>query len=338
MSNTRSRAVPKPAVLVGLLACAVSFVANAEPAATAESEVKAPGVLSYFRGSSVSYGHLATATTFGGDPMFETEQYNPTWSHHLDLVPEFHVGEQFFVRGKLSLEQEFTDADGETGNHEVYLGDLGLETGVAGWKIPVVGIHVSGNLRLTAPTSKVSQARTMVLTVGPALALSRKFPVLNGLSIAYAGRYTYRFHRFTEGIIRTNEGCISALRTECRDPAGLNVHSVVNHGPALSFAPIDVLTAAASFQMAHKWKYAPTAVEGIPSQENPVLFDTTFDLSVSWQMFKPVGLTLGASTFTPGKVAQGSNLFVLFNRNTTLYLDATVDIEAAVKGILGDPT
>lgn len=348
MPKCRSKAVRNPVAVVGLLTCAVSFVANAaEPAATpapapqatARTEaVPAQPKPAIYAGSSLSYGHAASAVSFGGDPAVTNEQYNPTWSHHLEIVPQLNFGEQFFVRGRLSLEQEFTDSDSETGNHEVYLGDLGLETGVKGWTIPVVGIHVGANVRFTAPTSKVSQARTMVLSVGPALALSRRFSVLSGLSVAYAGRYTYRFHRFTEGITMTNSGCVSAIRTECRDPMGLNVHSEVNHGPALTFSPIDVLTASATFQMSHKWKYAPTHVDGLPDQPNPPLFSTLFDLSLSWQMFKPVGLTLGASTFTPGLVAQGSNLFVLFNRNTTLYLDATVDIEAAVKGILGDQT
>jgi hypothetical protein len=337
MPKCRLKTVSNPVALVGVLAFAASFVAAAEeakpataaatPQATAETTAPKAPKKAFYSGSAISYGHAAGASDL-----------NPSWSHHLELVPEFHVGNQFFVRARFSLEQEFTDADAETGNHEVYFGDIGLETGVAGWTIPVVGIHVAANVRLIAPTSKASQNRTLITSVGPALSLSRRFNLLSGVTVAYAGRLTQRFHRFTEPYVMTNQGCASAMRSECRDPDGINVHTELNHGPALSFSPIDVLTFATTFQISHKWRYAPTHVDGLPDQQNPVLFDTVFDLSASWQMFKPVGLTLGASTFTPGLNAEGSNKSVFFNRNTTLYLDATVDIEAAVKGILGDPT
>jgi hypothetical protein len=345
MPKCRPKKVSNPVALVGLLTCAVSFVAAAEeakpaatPQATAETTAVKPPQKAFYRGSSLSYAHSLGVTTITGEPGYGFYDPNPTWSHRLELVPEFHVGDQFFARARLALEQEFTDVDAPTGNHEVMLSDLGVEAGVAGVTIPVVGIHVGGNVRFTFPTSKASQARTMVMTVGPALSLSRKFPLLSGLTVAYAGRYTYRFHRLTEGYVMTNEGCIEAMQTTCREPMGVNTHSDLTHGPALTFSPLDALTVATNFAISHRWQYAPSQVDGLANQTNPSTFNTIFDLSVSYQLFRPVGLTLGASTFTPGLNAQGSNLFVLFNRNTTLYLDATVDIEAAVKGILGDPS
>jgi hypothetical protein len=359
MPKCRLIAVRNPVALVGLLTCAVSFVAQAEeakasapvaaqPTASAQTEVKAPPQRAFYSGSAIAYGHAVNPGGFG-EPGYEYAYANPAYTHHLEIVPEFHVGSQFFVRGKLALEQEFTDEDGATSpeqNHRVYLGDIGLETGVAGYTIPVVGIHLSGNLRFTAPTSLVSQAQTMVLSVGPALALSRKFDLLSGLSVSYAGRWTHKFHQYTQGT--TNAGgtrsCLSTRSEECKETAAAplggaytNVHDTLTHGPALAFSPVDILTFATTFQINHRWRYEPTHVDGIPDQVQPNgLFDTTFDINASIQIFKPVGLTLGASTFTPGKNPEGSNLFVLFNRNTTLYLDATVDIEAAVKGILGD--
>jgi len=55
-----------------------------------------------------------------------------------------------------------------------------------------------------------------------------------------------------------------------------------------------------------------------------------FSLSVSYQAFKAVGFSLGAWTFSNQLGEDGRYQFPLFNRNTTLYLDATFDLEGAV--------
>ena len=57
---------------------------------------------------------------------------------------------------------------------------------------------------------------------------------------------------------------------------------------------------------------------------------------MSWQIFRPVGLALGASTSSPQLNTFGTRYFPLFNRNTVLYLDIALDVEAAVTGLFGD--
>ncbi len=55
-----------------------------------------------------------------------------------------------------------------------------------------------------------------------------------------------------------------------------------------------------------------------------------FNLSASYQVTKPLGLTLSASTFGGQLGDNGQFVFPLFNRNTAISLDLAIDVEAAL--------
>lgn len=329
---------PNRAGLVGVIAIIASFVANAEaPQVTTEVKAKAKPA---YRGSALSYGHQATATSFSrsAEPY-----YNPTWSHSLGLAPEWHFTDQLFTRAHLTLSQELTASDSTTRRNEVELSDLTLDLGVSGLTVPVAKIKIAGDFRVAFPTSRASRFATRLLAIGPALNLSRTFELRSGLTLAYAGRYSYRFHRFTtpqfDGI--PNESC-NRLDRECQVlgfGGRRNAHSEVTHGPTISFAPHERVSIAATFLLTHQFLYRlPAAEVSVETVDVGRRDYTSFDVSVAWQVFKPAGLTLGSSTFSPQLDPSGKRYFPLFNRNTTLYLDASFDLEAAVSGLLGEST
>ena len=331
--------------LVVAIAIGASFVATAQPAppptpvaapaATAASSVQ-PKTGPSFRGSAVTYGHSATAYTFSRSAL---PMYNPTESHHLGIAPEFHFNDQFFVRGAFTLTQELTQHPDGTWPYEVQISDIVLALGATGFQEKVTGLRLGGSVQVGLPTSKASHAQTRLLALGPALTLSRTFPVLSGLTLAYSGRYSYRFHKFTTaqfdapGIQGCGSECGELISTGRR-----NAHSDLTHGPTVTFAPIEPVSLAASFAMTTQWLYPvakdPSVTANGPFVSNRYYLD--FDVSVSWQIFRPIGVSLGANASAPQLSSMGRYDSQQYFLNTSLYLDLARDVEAAVSGILGD--
>lgn len=338
--------------LVGIAAFAVSFVAAAQPAAQqlgtggTVSKSKSPPALAAFAGSSLSYSHSASAFTFapGAEPY-----YNPTWSHRLGILPQARIGPQFVVRGRIFLSQEFTLSDYTQYRHEVEVSDASIDLGLVGVTEPFTRIHVGGDVRIGFPISKISQAQTRVLTTGLGVVLSRPFEVLAGLRLAYIGRYNYRFHRYTTGQLQgaSIAACGDPRQPECAEfitTGARNAHSDLTHGPSISFSPHERVSINTSFIMSHLWLYplnatppelqGSTQLDDPANPDNPLRQFTNFDLGVSVTLTRPLTLTLGASTFSPWWDTTGTRYFPLFNRNTTLYLDLSVDVEAAISSFL----
>ncbi len=239
------------------------------------------------------------------------------------------------------LSQEFTLSDETNGAHVIELSDIYLDVGTTGYTEKLTGLKLSGDVRFVLPTSKLSQYKTQLLTVGPGLALSRKFSVLSGLTLSYGARFTGHFNQYTTG--RTSGQELVA----CTDPAaaeacafgentgGRNVFFDIGQGPAISFSPIESVSIDAVFIMSHGWLY-PLAAAPPQFQGSTQIYDngmntkdlTRFVLSVNWQFSKPVGVSLTALTVGGQLGLDGQYIFPLFNRATTLYLDFSLDIEA----------
>ncbi|MBK7860466.1 MAG: hypothetical protein IPJ65_18010 [Archangiaceae bacterium] len=269
----------------------------------------------------------------------QTGWYNPTWSHNLTLAPEYHFSDYLFTRGRVFISQELTDSDTAMSAHEVEVSDVFLDVGTRGFTEKFTGLRLSGDVRFVLPTSKLSQVRTQWLTVGPSLSLSRRFPVLSGLTLGYAARGTVRFNEYTGGHKKTATlaPCIdSQAALECaedRATGGRNGFFDLAHGPIVSFQPIETVSIDALMTWQRVWLYPvsapPAGVEVSLQNPGPSVRDLTrFVLSVNWQFSEPVGVALTALTVGEQLNSFGRYQFPLFNRNTVFYLDATVDIEA----------
>lgn len=333
-------------LLFVFLGVGAASVAVAQPTGLAGVETSgAGGNKAIWRGSSINYSHNATALTFapGAEP-----QYNPTWSHRLGLFPEVHLGDVVTLRGRWFLSQELTLSDTTSTRNEVEVSDVWLDTVWSGFTEPTTRLRLGADVRVTLPTSKPSQAQSRLFTLGPSLNLSRRFNVLSGLSLIYSARFTWRFNRFAT---RQNQGptipaCGDARALECLDLINTGVRNAqadVLHGPIVSFQPHPTVDVSASFLMQRAWlpALAPVPLErAMGSTQLAAGTDVAtrdlmlFSLSVSWQAFKNVGFSLGAWTFTSQLGEDGRYQFPLFNRNTTLYLDATLDVEGAVSSLI----
>lgn len=290
-----------------------------------------------WRGSSLSYGVASTVTTFV--PSYELH-YNPTVEHRLGFMPEWHFNDDFAVRARFFLSQELTASDSTNTLHEVELSDLWLDGVWSGWKESVTGLKVSSTLRLMVPTSKSSRMQSRILTVGPGVAVSRLFPVLSGLSLSYAGRFTWRFNRFATS---QNQGASIAVcgltgAEDCPSIVSSGVRSMlfdVFHGPTVAFLPHPRVTLSVAFFMQDG--YLPALSESPLPLTRPELEGPRWrhywgsSLSADYQAFDAVGFSLGLFTFSNQLAADSSYHLPLFNRYTVVSLDTSVDVEALIR-------
>jgi len=348
---------------IAVIVFGVSFVAHGQAGGNIAGTGAEGGTTKVpWRGSSLSYGHSLSAMSFApnGDPFpsaYDAEGkqiylYNPTWAHNLLLLPEWHFTDQFFARGRLWITQEFTQPDGLNRRYEVELSDTLLDFGWTGWAEKLTGIRLSANVRMGFPTSKLSQLRTQLFSIGPAAIISKSFPVLSGLSLVYLGRATGRFNRSRTALTNgpgfaTPAGQVSGA---CRDPqtidadcaesqnTGIHVPFVdFTHGAAISFAPHSTVSIDVTMLWTRQWLY-PVVSSGqghqledmqIAAATNLNVRDTTwFIAALSWQFSKPVGVSLTAFTLGNQLDSNGKYQQPFFNRNTTIYLDLILNVEA----------
>lgn len=290
-----------------------------------------------WRGSTISYGLASTATTF--TPGFELT-YNPTVAHRIGLMPEWHFNDIIHVRSRFFLSQEFTKSDFTNTLNEVELSDLWLDGVWAGWREKFSGIKMDANLRLTLPTSRIAQMQGRILTIGPGVNVNRMFPVLSGLIFSYSGRFTYRFNRFTTF---QNQGpsiaaCGINGTQDCPAITSTGLRAIqfdIIHGPTVVFLPHPRVTFAASLFM--QYGYLPELAAPPPGTElslNPTNTGPEWrnfwgsSISVGFQPWDTVGFTLGAFTFSNQLDSESRYIFPLFNRNTVVSLDMSVDVES----------
>jgi hypothetical protein len=306
------------------------------PAAQVKAAASAPKAAVPWRGSSLTYGHATTTVSLDKGALLD---YNPTYAHRLELAPQWNFNELLYVRARLELGQELTQSDTYEYAHEVAFSDITADVGTSGWQDPRTGIRISGDLRLTAPTSKTSWAQTKVFSVGPRLALSRSFPVRNGLSVRYEARYTRRFHRFTTVQFEAPRllACSDVESLECAESSHTGVRNVMQdvvHGASLSFQPIEKLSVSGAFMWSHGFLYGLTPTD-LPVRPNENADPTAgrhasiFSFGASYQILDALNLGAGVTTITPPSLNPTEKPYSpFFNQFTTLYLDLGIDFEA----------
>jgi hypothetical protein len=296
-----------------------------------------------WHGSAISYGAFASAMTFApnGQPY-----YDPTAGHQVTLLPEWHFNDLFYTRARMFISQELTLSDTTNSKYEIELSDIYWDTGWTGWTESRTGIKISADVRLTLPTSKNTQYKTQVLNVGPGVSVSRKFNLLSGLAIGYGARPTFHFNQHTTytALYDPLTECIDTQSASCafdRNSGSRNVMFDIGHGPFLSFQPYETVSLDAAFIMSRGWLYPLAQVPGQFAGSTQLGFlgtdtrdVTRFFLSVSWQFTKAVGVSLTALTIGGQLAADGTYIFPLFNRNTQMYLDFTLDVETVTNRLI----
>ena len=293
-----------------------------------------------WRGSSITYRNEVSVLTF--DKGAELT-YNPYHAMSLFVRPRWWFGDVFYTSASLSLAQELTNADNTTKRGEVWLGDVAIGGGASRfYTIPVVGIAFSADARILTPTSKISQARTMVMGLRGGLSLSRVFDVLSGLSLRYRVEGTRSFYHYTTserespligGCAGTAAECDRHLNSGLRNSTWRLLNSF---GLGMEFLPW--LGASTSFSMLHYWLYAAADDERVdyaPQEPTDMRYVVAYDVEVHVTPTPAVTIGLGASTANAQQMPDSSYRQPFFNRYTTLYADVTVNIDGFVDLVSG---
>lgn len=286
-----------------------------------------------WRGSSVGYEHSFAA--IGLDKGHDLS-WNPAYVHTLTLMPQWHFEDLLVATAMLSIEQELTRSDWTKYDHQVYLSDLSLLLAPEkGWTEENTGIKVGGALRFIFPTSEMSQTQTLNLGVAPGLSLSRKFDVLKGLTLKYAGSFQLNWHRYTTAQYDGPriQGCASTGSCAVfQDTFTRNVNWMVAHGPSAVLGVVDKLQVGAEFSFRVAALYpmkdeSPTDPT-IPDPDTRYL--QMFRLYAGYDLLDYLSLEAGALTFgnTLNSKSETQNPF--FNRDTQIFFGASIDVDTLI--------
>lgn len=320
------------AITVAILFSSTPAVAQMlDPAMSAQAKKK-----KIYRGSMVTYENIFSAYSLSQSAQ---QSYDPYYAMSLTFMPQVWLRDDMFVQARIAAEVELTLSEMTDTKREPILSDLTLTYLWAGaYTIPALKVRVSPSVRLRFPTSKISQARSLLFSVGPGFALTRSFKLhggkyFNNLMVNYAFRAAKPFNEYTT--TQVDVVCGNFNRPECQHSGNRNVNwQFVNAFSVRTVAhPKVILTL--SFAMINQLLYEGSAFDKeladgtivrIPATENNhnALIQAGLDVTVpvaKW-LYASAGVIAFHNQLTP----DSSYWVPLINRNAMIYADATVAI------------
>ena len=301
----------------------------------AAAETQAATEKSLFRGSSLSYRHTATTRTF--DKSYENT-WNPYYAQTVVVSPVLWLNDGFNVSANALFTREFTQADSTTEENETLMGDLSVSASAPRViHIEAASMSMGVGLAVISPTSKSSQARSMMAAIAPRASLSWSAKVLSGLRVSLSSRMTRYFHEFTTSgresplvgsCSATTAGCGAFLNTGLR-----NTQWRLTHGATVSLGLTEWLSVAVSQSLSTDWLYAleSSLLPSLSPQENQdQRYGAAFDVSFGVEAIRGLDLRLGMSTAGPQLAPDSSYYNPFYNRYSAIYLDLVCDLDEVV--------
>jgi hypothetical protein len=302
-------------------------------------QVEAQSSRAPWRGSEFVYRNVFSALSL--DPSAELT-YNPRFAMSFSFRPSWWFSDRLYVRANLALVREITEADDTTYADETLLGDLVLTAGYAPVvTIPVVDISVSADISLQVPTSKVSQARTLALGIGPGVRLSRSFDLLSGLSVGYSLKAIPLFHQNTTAELETplipgcsasGGGCDAYLHTGVR-----NAQFRLQQLFYVSARMLDWLSLSVTYGLWIDWLYPididDPRISARTIEPQDRRYASVWEVEVLFSPIKALKIGVGTSTLGPQLAPDSSYYNPFYNRYTTIFVDLHLDVAGLVSQI-----
>lgn len=289
-----------------------------------------------WRGSEFVYRNVFSANSL--DRSAELT-YNPSYAMSFSFRPSWWFGDHLYLRANLDLVRELTEADETSLKDEALLGDLALTAGYAPVvTIPVVDIAVSADILFRIPTSKVSQARSLALGIGPGVRLSRSFDLLSGLSVGYSLRAMPLLHQSTTAELETPliPGC-SASNGSCDAYLHTGVRNAQFRLQQLFYVNarfLDWLSLSATYGLWIDWLY-PIDIddprishEEIKPQDQR--YASVWEVEVLFSPTPALQIGVGTSTLGPQLAPDSSYYNPFYNRYTTVFVDLHLDVAGLI--------
>lgn len=292
-----------------------------------------------WQGSIVTYRNAVTTLTL--DPGAELT-YDPTYVMSVGVRPRWWFTGELFAQLEIEFARELTEANDTTYAGETLVGDLRARFGASRFAtIPGVGIDLSADIELLAPTSKVAQAASIYLGLSPGVSLSRTFDLLEGLNLSYGFRFTKFFNRYTttqrEASLIDHMGACTGSSGGCGAYWNLGQRNVswrLTNAFDLGFDPLRWLGARATFAVLTDFLYEATETREDVSYEPQRSTDNRhalfYELEIYATPIPALEIGIGLSTLNPQLAPDSKHYAPFFNRYSVLYLDIRLDIAGLV--------
>ncbi|MBI5502961.1 MAG: hypothetical protein HY907_22140 [Deltaproteobacteria bacterium] len=339
------RKVLRGALALALWTCpawAVAQGTNPDSAATteaAEEEEPLP-----YRGTSIVYENSFTAISL--NPDYEPD-YNPSYLMTWAFNPRYYLYDTLSARLGFSLDLELTDSDTTQQTYEPWVSDISLGFIYSTfYTIPVVELKLGGGVTFGFPTSKLSQARSLYLSLAPSLSIRRSFDVLGGLQLSYGFKYTKNFNKYS-GMVTEDElfPCISSVenQTECFNMGMRNPSMSFSNTFEVQVYWLDRLYTTLSFGISNTLLYpvadAQVEIAGemvdVPASEDNTDMRGSFSylLEVGYDAWDFLSFAVGVSTVTAQLADDGSYRPPFINRFSAIYFDIALSVDGLVTTI-----
>jgi hypothetical protein len=297
-----------------------------------------------------NYNSMSTGTLFKG----QQQSYDPTVESAIVLLPRYTINDSFQLRGRLGFAYEYTNSDTTVTKNEPRFGDSTVQLFYR--KIPEIpgGIKPQIALNLTAPTSPESRARTMVVSPGATLQLSKVFEHVIGGDVTLISNlvYSHPLYRSTTPELRTSlpyqprcvggNSCADQL-SGAMNPSDTFSYSLIVVGEWGKWAP------GVAYFGTSSWAYHPTEaknpVDGTPltspdgfrpqTVRQTSYFSFWLDYEVNSWLTPEIGYTISRSVLD--EAGQRGNPFFDRYQDMRVYLGANIAIDNILKALEGGP-
>lgn len=257
--------------------------------------------------------------------------WDPYYALGVGLAPRFRLLDELTVGASIQVVRELTESNVTTRDGEWWFDDLSLSFSAAGIELPVIGTRVAGGLAFYFPTSKASQAATLQVGIRPSLAISHRFGVLSGLTLAYNGSLRVNAHEYTTAEQETPliPTCRGAACAELSHTGVRNTRWQHGHRVGFSLGLVDWLSigAGAGLYVSHLYDLVPAEGAGAPTVEPAhERFAASTDAELTFGPWRGASIGLGVASFHPQLAPDQSRYAPFYNRYTQAYLDLRIDV------------
>jgi hypothetical protein len=303
-----------------------------------------------FEGSSLfNQNSMTTGTIFRGQQLYD----DPTVESSLFILPRYALSDAWQLRGRVVVSYEYTNSDTTNYQNEPLLSDTVLSLYYR--SIPeVLGFQPFVGGTLGVPTSKVSRARTMVVSPGLTAQLSRTFEHFLGgdaLVLANVG-YSHPIYRSAnpETVDPRPPGAFACVGgTNCQDllSGTMNPSDILSYTLILD-AEWGKWSPAIMYLGASQWAYHPPAATN-PVDGTPIASPSGFSpTNVRQTHYFSVWLDYNFNSWVTGEVGfwnsvqalnnDGQRSNILFDRyqDTRVYLGCSIQLDNLARTISGD--
>lgn len=268
---------------------------------------------------------LATSLDKSAMPM-----WNPAVVSSLSASLRYRPHTNVRLAAAVSLNREWTENDWTTEAGEATWGDTTLTARILPFLPDAKGLRVFGDVGVHLPTSKASQAQTMIAS--PFLGVAAGWvwaPGGQALGLDLSARVTRGLHRSTTSELESPwlANCLN-LPEQCGAYVHSGVRNVawsVNSRAVLWWSPLDSVSVAAMGGVGTDWLYPLSAakvgamtIEPDPSDPN-ARYVMLSALEVTWSPSNRLNFSLGVESASGQRAPDQSLRTPLFNRFSGVY-------------------